>query len=228
VAPDPAALLKRVLLFSQLSDEMVAALAPHLHRRAFRRGTIIFHKDQAGDALYIVESGRVRIFRPEEGGKELDIDQKGPGDVFGEMALLDGLPRSASADTLEDTVTYTLSHEEFQRALATSPPLATTVLAMLSQTLRHLMDYAETLAFLDVPARVARVLLDMAKRYGIKEDGSVLINVNLTQAELARMVGATRERVNRALASFRAQKLVELRGKKIVILDAKRLAERIY
>lgn len=228
MASDPVALLKRVLLFAQLSDEMLVGLAPHVHRRAFRRGTMIFHKDQAGDALYIVESGRVRIFRPEEGGKELDIDQKGPGDVFGEMALLDGLPRSASVDTLEDTVTYTLSREEFQRALAASPPLATAVLAMLSRTLRHLMDYTETLVFLDVPARVARVLLDMAKRYGVKEDGSVLINVNLTQAELARMVGATRERVNRALASFRAQKLVELRGKKIAILDPKRLAERIY
>jgi CRP-like cAMP-binding protein len=144
------------------------------------------------------------------------------------MALLDGLPRSASVDTLEDAVTYTLSREEFQRALAASPPLATAVLAMLSQTLRHLMDYAETLAFLDVPARVAKELLNMARRYGVKEDGSVLINVNLTQAELARMVGATRERVNRALASFRAQKLVELHGKKIAILDPKRLAERIY
>jgi len=228
VAFDPIALLKRVVLFSQLSDEMLVGLAPHLRRRSFRRGTMIFHKDQMGDALYIVEAGRVRIFRPEEGGKELDIDQKGPGDVFGEMALLDGQPRSASADAVEDTVAYTLSREEFQRAVAASPPLAAAVLAMLSRTLRHLMDYTETLAFLDVPGRLARVLLDLASRYGAKEDGSVLINVSLTQAELARMVGATRERVNRALASFRTQKLLELRGRKIAVLDPKRLAERIY
>lgn len=228
MASDLVALLKRVPLFSQLSDEMLAGLGTQLHRRAFRRATMIFHKDQEGDALYIVESGRVRIFRSKEDGKELTIDHKGAGDAFGEMALLDGLPRSASVETEEDTVTYTLSREEFQRHLATSPQLAAAVLAMLSKTLRHLMDYAESLAHLDVPARVAQELLDMAKRYGVKEDGSVLINVNLTQAELARMVGATRERVNRALASFRAQKLVELRGKKIAILDPKRLAERIY
>lgn len=228
MAADPIALLKRVPLFAQLGDEMLAALAPHLHRRTFRRGTILFHKDQAGDALYIVESGRVRIFRPEEGGKELDIDQKGPGDVFGEMAVLDGQPRSASVEALDETVVFTLSREEFQRALAAAPALAIGVVAMLSRTLRHLMDYAETLAFLDVPARVARVLLDLATRYGVNQDGGILINIGVTQAELARMVGATRERVNRALASFRAQKLVALRGKQIIVLDQRRLAERIY
>jgi CRP-like cAMP-binding protein len=228
VATDPIALLKGVPLFAELSDELLATLAPHLHRRGFRRGTMLFHKDQAGDALYIIESGRVRIFRPEEGGKELDIDQKGPRDVFGEMALLDGQPRSASVEAQEDTVVFTLSREEFQRALAASPPLAAAVIAMLSRTLRHLMDYAETLAFLDVPARVARVLLDLTARYGVKEDGGVRIGVAITQAELARMVGATRERVNRALASFRIQRLIAIRGRHVTVLDQQRLAQRIY
>ncbi|MGQ0569168.1 MAG: Crp/Fnr family transcriptional regulator [Armatimonadota bacterium] len=220
-------MLKRVLLFNQLSDEILAGLAAHLRRRAFRRDTIIFHKDQAGDALYIVESGRLRIFLPAEGGEEFTIDVLGPGDVFGEMALLDGLPRSASAVTLEDSVLHTLSREEFQRYLAASPQLASALLSFLSGRIRHVMGYTETLAFLDVYGRVARVLLDMAERYGVKENG-VVINVDLTQAELATMVGATRERINRALAAFRSQGLIETRGKKIVLLDSKRLGERIY
>ncbi len=224
---DPQDLLKRVSLFKDLSGEVLAGLAPHLRRRAFRKGTMIFHKDQVGDALYIVESGRVRIFLPAEGGEELSVDLLGPGDVFGEMALLDGRPRSASVDTLEDTVTYTLSRDEFQRHLVTAPQLASGLIELLSTRLRHLMQYTETLAFLDVHARIARTLLDLAERYGVKANG-IEIDFELTQAELARMVGATRERVNRALASFRTQGLVELRGKKIVILDAKRLSQRIY
>ena len=225
--PDPVALLRRVVLFGALGDEMLAGLAAHLRRRTFKKDTMLFHEDQAGDALYIVESGRVRIFRSAESGEELTLEVLGPGDVFGEMALLDGLPRSASAATLEDSVLDTLSRDEFQRHLTASPEFASALLAYLSQRVRHVMDYAETLAFLDVYGRVARVLLDLADRYGVKEDG-MLINVDLTQAELARMVGATRERVNRALSAFRSQGILQVRGKKIVILDHKRLSGRIY
>jgi CRP-like cAMP-binding protein len=220
-------LLKRVVLFRSLSDEMLGGLAAHLRRRSFRRDTALFHKDQVGDALYIVESGRVRIFMPSEAGEELTVDVLGPGDVFGEMALLDGQPRSASAVTLEDAVLYVLGREEFQRQLAASPALAAAVLALLSARLRHVMEYAETLAFLDVYGRVAHVLLSMAERHGVHENG-VVINVDLTQAELATMAGATRERINKALTAFRAQGLIEVRGKKIVIREPARLRDRVY
>lgn len=227
MASEPKALLKRVPLFKGASDEALAGLAPQLRRRAYRKGTMIFHKDQAGDALYIVESGRVRIFLPAEGGEELTLDLLASGDVFGDMALLDGRPRSASVDTLEDTVVYTLGRDEFQRYLTATPQLASALIELLSARLRHLIEYTETLAFLDVHARIAKILLDLANRYGTKGDG-IEIDMDLTQAELARMVGATRERVNRALASFRAQSVLELRGKKIAILDADRLSQRIY
>lgn len=224
---DPKDLLKRVPLFSTLSDQALAGLAQQLRRRTFRKGTMIFHKDQAGDALYIVESGRIRIFLPAAGGEELTVDVAGPGDVFGELALLDGRPRSASAETVDDTVSFTLSREEFQRYLAANSRLAAALVELLSNRLRHVTEYAESLAFLDVHARVARTLLEMADRYGVKRDG-VEIDFDLTQTDLATMVGATRERVNRALAAFRSQGLVELRGKKIVLLDTQRLKQRIY
>jgi CRP-like cAMP-binding protein len=221
-------LLRRVILFNSLTDDMLDGLAGHLRRRTFRRDTILFHKDQAGDALYIVDAGRIRIFAPAEGGEELTVDVHGPGDVFGEMALLDGLPRSASAVTLEDSVLYTLGRDEFQLHLTTHPQLAIAMLELLSARLRHVMAYAETLAFFDVYGRVAHALLTMADRYGVQEDGGLLINLDMTQTELASMVAATRERINRALAAFRAQGLIELRGKKFVILDPRRLRERIY
>jgi CRP-like cAMP-binding protein len=227
MAGEAVSLLRRAGLFSGLDATMLAGLAPHLRRRAFRKSTMIFHKDQAGDALYIVESGKVRIFLPTEAGDEFSVDVLGPGDVFGEMALLDGQPRSASAIALEDSVVHTLGHAEFQRQLAASPQLASALLAMLSRRLRHVLEYTETLASLDVYGRLARVLLDMAERHGVQDNG-IVINVALTQAELATMVGATRERINRALAAFKTQRLIEMRGRKIAVLDQAKLRGRVY
>ena len=225
---EPRDLLKKVPLFAGLSDGTLAGLAQQLHRRTFKRGTMIFHKDQAGDALYIIESGRIRIFLPTESGGELTVEVAGPGDVFGELALLDGRPRSASAETLEDSALHTISRQEFTQYVTATPQFAVALIELLSSRLRHVTEYAESLAFLDVHARLARVLLEMADRYGVKKNGSIEIDFDLTQADLATMVGATRERVNRALAAFRSQGLIELRGRKIALLDTARLRQRIY
>lgn len=227
MAPDPVSLLRRVSLFADLKEDAITGLAAHLRRRTFRKETIIFHQDQAGDALYVIESGRVRMFRSAEDGQEFTVDTLGPGEYFGDMALLDGLPRSASAFAEEDCVTYTLARPDFQTQLSRSPEMASALLELLSARLRKLMHHAETLAFLDVQARVRHVLLDLAHRYGVKEDGSVLINVDVTQGELATMVGATRERVNRALASLRAQGVIDVRERRMVIRDPARLSEGI-
>jgi len=218
-----------VSLFAGLDEATLAGLAGRLRRRSYRRGTMIFHKDQPGDGLHVIESGRVRFFLPAEGGAELTIDVAGAGEVFGELALLDGQPRSASAEALEETVTHVLGREEFQAALAASAELAGALIGLLSTRLRHVTDYAESLAFLDVHARVARALLELAGRYGHRGDGGrITIDLDLTQTELATMVGATRERVNRALAAFREQALVELHGRQIVLRDPDRLRRRIY
>lgn len=229
MAADPAALLRRVPLFAGVNDATLAGLTGRLRRRTYRRGTMIFHKDQPGEGLHVIESGRVRFFLPAEAGEELTIDVAGPGEVFGELALLDGQPRSASAESLEETVTYVLGREEFQATLAASPELAAALIGLLSTRLRHVTDYAESLVFLDVHARVARALLELAGRYGVRGDAQgITIDLELTQTDLATMVGATRERVNRALAAFREQGLVELRGRQIMLRDPDRLRLRIY
>ena len=225
--PGAHEILRRAPLFAGLRPDALDGLAAQLRRHIFKRGTMIFHKDQTGDALYVIESGRVRIFLPTESGTELTVEVSGPGDVFGELALLDGRPRSASAEALEDTTTFTLTREEFKAHLAATPQLAVALIELLSTRLRHVTEYAESLAHLDVHARLARTLLEMADRYGVKRNG-IEIDLDLTQADLATMVGATRERVNRALAAFRAQGLLELRGRKIALLDTTRLRQRIY
>jgi CRP/FNR family cyclic AMP-dependent transcriptional regulator len=221
-------LLKKVSLFSALDDQELSGLASHMRRRTLRKDTIVFHKDQAGDALYLIESGHVRIFLPTEAGGELIVEIARSGDVFGELALLDGRPRSASAETIEDTSLYVLSRDDFQRFVSATPQFATSLIALLSTRIRQVTEYAESMAFLDIHGRVARALLQLAERHGTRTDHGTEIAFDMTQSELASMIGATRERVNRALTSFRSQGLIEFRGKKIVLLDPARLKQRIY
>lgn len=222
---DAFELLRQVPPFSGLDAPLLGALAQRLERRFFRLGTMIFRKDQPGDALHIVETGHVRLFLPSEEGEEISIDVVGRKDVFGEMALLDGQPRSASAETLEDTITHRLGREDFRHQLLETPHLAFPLLELLSGRVRNTTGYIESLAFLDLHARLARVLLDLAERDGAQGGEGIQIDFDLSETELAAMVGVSRERVERGMAAFRAQKLVALRGKRLVLLNPERLRQ---
>ena len=220
-------LLRRTPLFADLPDAELHALAAHLSKRTFGKGMILFHKDSPGQTLYLIESGTVRIFVLSEAGQEMTLNVHGAGECFGEISLLDGKPRSAGAVALEQTVTYALHRDDFLRCLHDYPVLAQRIVELLAERLRHLTAYAECLAFLDVPGRLAAALLDLAERHGIKRDANTVeIDLHLTQTELATWVGATREMVNRALVVFRDQGWITIEGQTIKILDIRQLRER--
>ena len=220
------ALLRKVPLFAGLSDQDLAALAGSLGKRTFAKNMIIFHQGSLGQTLYIIESGKVRIFLLSESGQETTLNIYGAGDVFGEFSLLDGLPRSAGAVAMEKTVTLTLSREDFLRHLEACPQMALSIMQLLTLRLRFTTAQAESLAFLDVYGRVAMRLLDLAGRYGT-EKGSIELDLHLTQAELATWVAATRESVNKVLGAFRDQGLILVEGQTITILDPEGLEKRI-
>lgn len=220
-------LLRQTSLFAGLTDVELDALALDLRRHTFAPGVIIFHRDAPGNSLYLVESGRVRIFLLSETGQEITLNFHGPGDCFGELALLDGMERSAGAITMEQTVVHTLHRDDFLRHLRAHPHIAESILAILSRRLRQLTDYTETLAFLDVYDRVVSKLLDLATRYGV-QDGGIRIDLSLTQGELATWVVASRERVNKALGLLRDRGLINLDGKYIIILDPEGLRRQTY
>jgi CRP/FNR family cyclic AMP-dependent transcriptional regulator len=199
--------LRRVNLFETLSDADLQDLADCLGKRTFAGDMILFHKGSPSQALYLIESGKVRIFALSGAGQEITFDIYGPGECFGETALLDGQIRSAGAIALEPTVVYTLQRDAFLHCLEKHPALARRALALLAD-----------LAFLDVPARVAAVLVELASRYGI-EHGGVEIALHLTQSELASWVCASREMVNKVLAAYRDQGLITMEGHMIVIAD---------
>jgi len=219
-------MLRNVALFAGLSDQELEVLAGSLGKRTFGKGIIIFHKGSPGQTLYIIESGKVRIFIISESGQEISVNVYGPGDVFGELALLDGLPRSAGAVVMEKTVTFTLNRDDFLQHLEACPHVARSIIEVLSARLRYTTIYAESLAFLNVYGRVAAKLLELADRYGVKKDG-MEIDLRLTQAELATWVAATRESVNKVLGAFRDQGLIEVEGQRITILDRRGLNRRI-
>jgi len=219
-------MLRKVSLFAGLSDQELEVLADSLGKRTFGKGMIIFHKGSPGQTLYIIESGKVRIFIISESGQEISVNIYGAGDVFGELALLDGLPRSAGAMAMEKTVTLTLHRDDFLRHLEDYPRMAKSIMEVLSTRLRYTTTYAESLSFLDVYGRVAAKLLELADRYGVQKDG-VEIDLRLTQAELATWVVATRESVNKVLGTFRDQGVIKVEAQRITILDRRELERRI-
>jgi CRP/FNR family transcriptional regulator, cyclic AMP receptor protein len=213
-----ADLLQRVSIFADLGDDEFIALVDCLRRRVFAKDTILFHQGSPAQSLYLIESGAVRIFAVGEMGQEITLDVYGPGECFGETALLDGNFRPTSAMAIEKTVTYALSRGDFLCCLERHPQVAHRVMVLLAHRLEHATAYAENLAFLNVAGRVAAVLLELAERYG-GEAGSLEPDLHLTQAELASWVCASREMVNKVLHAYRDQGLITMDGHRIVITD---------
>ena len=215
-------LLRKAPLFSRLSDDELNTLTKNLHMRTFAKGMIIFHEGSLGQNLYMIDSGMVRIFFLSESGGEITLNIYGPGECFGELSLLDGLPRSAGAMAMEKTVTYTLHRDDFHSDLAAYPRLALSVLEELSRRLRYTAHYAESLAFMDVYGRVAAKLLELADRSG-KQGEQIEFELQLTQTELASWVATSRESINKVLRGFRDQGFIQIEEGTIKILDKRGL-----
>lgn len=216
-------LLERVPFLAALSDEDRRWLSERVRRRTYARGDIVFQKDDPGQSLFIVEDGTVRIYMPGAQGTDLTLAVMGPGDFFGDMSLLDGRPRSASAAAVTDATLLSLERADFTNLLRARPDAALAVLAEITGRLRGSDQMASDLAFLDASGRLARKLLELAERHGVRRDGGVLLDVQLTQEDLANMIGVTRESVNRNLSMFRRLGLVASQGRKIILRDPEHL-----
>ncbi len=217
--------LKQVPLLAGLTSAEAEALARDMVRRQFRQGQAIFQQGDAGQMLYLIQSGRVRIYVEGEEGQEVSVIVYGPNDIFGELAVIDGLPRSASAVAMEETVVHILSRDRFREHMRRSPQLALNFMKALSVRVRYSTRQVGSLTMLDVPGRLARKLLELAQDHGLVETGGVRINLALTQSDLASLIGATRESINKALGAFRRQGLILVEGSHIIIVDPDALRE---
>jgi CRP/FNR family transcriptional regulator, cyclic AMP receptor protein len=218
--------LNRVPLFADLHDDERREVAARLGKRTFAKDMILFHKGSPSQALYLIETGSVRAFALSDAGHEMTLDIYGPGECFGETALVDGQMRSAGAMTLEATVIYTLPRDDFLRCLDRHPAVARRALALLADRLNRLTAFTEHLAFLDVTGRTAAVLLELAEHHGV-DAGHSQIRLHLTQAELASCCVASRVMVNRVLGILRDEGLIKIEGQAITILDADGLRRKL-
>ena len=219
---------KQVSFFADLSEEEILALSSATKRRTFRSGEVIFHRDDPGQVLYMIKEGKVKICIISPDGQEVSLTVFGKGEYFGEFALLDGLPRSTDAVALEKVECYTLQRSDFLNAILKNPKIAILVLEALSKRLRTTNQMVEDLIFLDVYGRVAKKLLELADTHGVKTEEGVLIDVRLTQQELASMVGASRESVNKVLGYFTDKDFISTDKHRVTIHNTNDLKRRIY
>ena len=218
--------LRQAPLFSALDDEAATALRGSLTESKLRRGDVLFHEGDAGDRLYIVLDGKIKLGRTSSDGRENLLAILGPGQMFGELSLFDPGPRSATVTAVTDASFASLSHEDLLKWLDGRPQVARGLLAQIAARLRKANDVNADLVFSDVPGRVAKALLDLADRFGRTADDGVHVHHDLTQEELAQLVGATRETVNKSLAEFSNRGWLQLDGRSVILIDIDRLRRR--
>jgi CRP/FNR family transcriptional regulator, cyclic AMP receptor protein len=226
VSTDDAALLQNTPLFGGMPIETLQRIAEKAVRRSYGRGQIIFREEDYGDALCVVVSGLVKVYRTSPDGDEMLLVTLGPASVFGELPMVDGGPRSASAAAVEATTVLTVNRAALLEALRESPELAERLLRSLGSMVRRLTDQAADLVFLDLNGRVAKLLLRLAEERGSTEDGGRTLDLHLTQSDLANMVGGSRQSVNQVLNTFERLGYLELDGRRIVIRKPELLQRR--
>jgi CRP/FNR family cyclic AMP-dependent transcriptional regulator len=218
--------LRQAPLFSGLDDEVASALESSMSSSSLRRGEILFNEGDDGNQLYVVTEGKVKLGRTSPDGRENLLAILGPGQMFGELSFFDPGPRSATATAVTDVELKSLGHEALSPVLNAHPDVAHALLNQLAGRLRRTNEVVGDLVFSDVPGRVAKALLDLASRFGRRADDGIHVNHDLTQEELAQLVGASRETVNKALADFASRGWLRLEPRSVVILDLERLQRR--
>jgi len=207
--------LKAVPFFTQLSEaeiELVRSLASEKH---YPKNAVVLTEGEMGDSLYMIQSGKVKVFIGDQEGREMILKILGPGDFFGEMSMIDKQPRSASVTTLEASVFLVLSHSAFEKCVEKVPRVANMVMRVLATRVREADRKIGTLAMMDVYGRVASTLLELA----VNDNGKMVVGEKLSQQDLANMVGASREMVNRILKDLAERGFISVESKSITIIN---------
>jgi CRP/FNR family transcriptional regulator, cyclic AMP receptor protein len=210
-------MLRSIPLFKDLSDVDMTVINDLAIDKHVAKGNVVLTEGDIGDSLYAIVSGRVKVFIGDEDGREIILKILGPGDFFGEMSLIDSQPRSASVSTLEHAVFKVLSRSAFENSVEKAPRIATLVMQALAKRLRDADRKISTLALMDVYGRVANTLLELA----INTNGKLVVGEKLSQQDIANMVGASREMVNRILKDLSDRGYISVEAKTITIHDEK-------
>jgi CRP-like cAMP-binding protein len=213
-------------LFAALDEATADRLMDSMTPLRLTRGEMVFREGDPGDSLYVIVSGKIKLARGSGDGRESLLSVLGPGEMFGELSLFDPGPRLSTAYVVSDTELISLGNDALRRFLGEHPEVAMQMLAGLAHRLRRTNEGMSDLVFTDVPGRVAKALLDLSDRFGRRTEEGVSVAHDLTQEELAQLVGASRETVNKALADFAHRGWLTLGAKSVILLDTDRLRRR--
>lgn len=211
--------LGRVPLFAGLATREIDALAPAARSLTFQPRREVFHKGDAGGQLYVVVRGRLKALTTSTGGDDVVFGIMGPGEVFGEIALLSETPRSATVRAIDRAEVLVLDRRDFLAFLRKNPEAAIRLMAVLAERLKRASELVEDTQFLNLPVRLAKKLLAFAERYGCDEDGALRIDLKLSQEEWGDLVGATRESINKQMRAWGEAGLVRVDAGHVVLLQ---------
>lgn len=221
-------ILDNVQLFKELDAEEQQALLPLMSETSLKRGESLFHEGDAGDRLYIVTDGKVKLSHTADDGRENLIAVLGRGEIIGELSLFDLGARSSTVTAIAPTRLLSLSHKDMMSYIDEHPHMAKSMLRELATRLRNTNKQMADLVFSDVPGRVAKALLDLAERFGERTPEGIYVAHDLTQEELAHLVGASRETVNKSLADFTSRGWIRLEGRAVMLIQVGRLQRRAH
>ena len=218
--------IRKAPLFTALDDAAAASLLANMVSVKISKGSVLFAEGDEGDQLYVIAEGKLKLGTSSGDGRENLLSILGPGEMFGELSLFDPGPRTSTATVVTDAKLLSLGQEKLLPWLAENPKVALQLLARLAQRLRRTNEAVGDLVFSDVPGRVAKALIDLGERFGKKTEEGLFVHHDLTQEELAQLVGASRETVNKALADFAGRNWLKLDGRAVLITDFERLSKR--
>jgi len=218
--------VRKAPLFTALDDAAAASLRASMDSVKIAKGSVLFAEGDEGDHLYVIVEGKLKLGTSSGDGRENLLSILGPGEMFGELSLFDPGPRTSTATAVTDAKLLSLGQEKLIPWLATNPNVSLQLLARLAQRLRRTNEAVGDLVFSDVPGRVAKALIDLGERFGKQTDEGLFVHHDLTQEELAQLVGASRETVNKALADFAGRNWLKLDGRAVLITDLDRLSKR--
>lgn len=211
--------LRRVPLFGSLNEQQIRDIARAARRHRYDRDQVVFYQGDAGDTFYVILSGEVKVSLSSAEGQEAILVMLEAGESFGEFALLDEQPRSATIEATRPTEVLALRKDDFHRLIRQSPEIALELLRVMTRRLRDTDQLVEDTAFLDVAERLAKKLLQLMEQHGRKAAAGIELDIQLTQQDLAAMIGATRESVNKQLGAFRDRGIVTVDRQRITVRD---------
>lgn len=218
-------MIETIELFKTLAAPTLDSLRQQMRTRKLAKGELLFSSGDPSDSMYLVESGRIRIWTVSAAGAEITLNVLGPGTVFGEIGLLDGSERTAGASALDAVELHAIQRGAFDNALDRDPQLARNVIAFLCERLRWVSARMEDSALRSAPERLSRMLVHLVNDYGVETDAGMQLSINLTQGELARWTHMSRESLNKILNRWSDEGLLEQSRGKITVQDIERLEE---